>query len=257
MSGRSTSDQYMSMTPQIAAAVWIGLIPYGALCQSSSATAPPAFEFASVGPTAGGQVTLKMKPEGITALNVNLKLLIASAYGLEVCQLVGPGWITTESYNVVAKTSGAASDEQLRLMLQRLLVDRFKLKSHRETKELPVYWLIVADGGPKLRGPKEEEAFNASSAGRSPFKPGVDAVFTNKNLPGFAERLSRGIGRCVIDKTGIKGRFWFQLEWVHEKEEPGVAGPSLLAAVQEQLGLRLVEHKAPIDVLVIDAVEKP
>jgi uncharacterized protein (TIGR03435 family) len=83
-------------------------------------------------------------------------------------------------------------------------------------------------------------------------------LFTNKDLPEFAERLSRVIGRSVIDKTGIKGRFWFQLEWVPDKEHPpGSAEPSLLAAVQEQLGLKLVEDKVPTEVLVIDAVEKP
>jgi uncharacterized protein (TIGR03435 family) len=82
-------------------------------------------------------------------------------------------------------------------------------------------------------------------------------MFTNKDLPCFAERLSRVIGRPVIDKTGIKGRFWFQLEWIPAKEQPGIAGPSLLAAVQEQLRLKLVEGRAPTEVLVIDAVEKP
>jgi uncharacterized protein (TIGR03435 family) len=82
-------------------------------------------------------------------------------------------------------------------------------------------------------------------------------MFTNKDLPEFAERLSRGIGRPVIDKTGIKGRYWFQLEWAADHDERGAASPSLLAAIQEQLGLNLQERTAPIEVLVVDHVERP
>jgi uncharacterized protein (TIGR03435 family) len=140
-------------------------------------------------------------------------------------------------------------------MLRTLLEERFKLQSHRETKDLPVYWMAVAEGGPKLRDPKEEEAFNAAHAGKSPFKPGFDAIFSNKDLPEFAVRLSGGVGRTVVDKTGIKGRYWFQLEW-EAGGQPGTASPALLTAMQEQLGLRLEARIAPTDVLVIDHVEK-
>jgi uncharacterized protein (TIGR03435 family) len=251
--------QCMMIVRRIATGTLIGLIPYGAFCQSSFATAPPAFETSSIKPnkTGGARGAIQMKPEGVSGSNVTLKQLLRYAYELQESQLSGPDWIGTESYDVVGKPASPAGAAQLRLMLQRLLEDRFKMKSHRETKELPVYWLVVAEGGPKLRDPKEEEAFNAAFAGKSPFRSGFAGMFTNKDLPGFAERLSRMIGRSVIDKTGIKGRFWFQLEWVAEKEERGTAGPSLLAAVQEQAGLRLVEGKAPTEVLVIDAVERP
>ena len=93
---------------------------------------------------------------------------------------------------------------------------------------------------------------------RQRWKIAVQAwVFTNKDLPEFAERLSRRIGRPVVDKTGIKGRYWFQLEWVPDHDQPGTASPALLNAIQEQLGLKLEEHIAPTEVLVIDHVEKP
>jgi uncharacterized protein (TIGR03435 family) len=83
-------------------------------------------------------------------------------------------------------------------------------------------------------------------------------MFTNKDLPEFAERLSRVVGRVVIDKTAIKERFWFQLEWAPDEESKGgLAGPSLLSAVQDQLGLKLVDDRAPTGVLIIDAIEKP
>jgi uncharacterized protein (TIGR03435 family) len=146
-------------------------------------------------------------------------------------------------------------------MLRALLEDRFKLKTHRETKEIPAYWLLVAKGGPKLRDVKEEESFKSAHAGKSPFRPGFMAIFSNKSLPEFAQRL--GLDRPVIDKTGIEGRFWFQLEWAEEPRqttrEPLTllqAGPSLLTALEEQLGLKLEEHLASIEILIIDRAER-
>lgn len=82
-------------------------------------------------------------------------------------------------------------------------------------------------------------------------------MYTNKDLPEFAERLSRGIGRPVIDKTGIKGRYWFQLEWPIDKDHPGINEPALISAMREQLGLTLEERTAPYEILVIDEAVAP
>ena len=193
---------------------------------------------------------------GVVANNVTVKQLIRYAYELQDPQIMGPGWINTERYDITAQPKNPASTAQLRLMVQRLLEEHFKLKAHREMKELPVYWLVVAEGGPKLRDVEEEHAFNAAARAKSPFKPGLDAILKAGDLPEFAERLSRMIGRPVLDKTRIKGRFWFQLEWVPDKNQPGRAD-SLLTAMQEQLGLKVEEKRAPAEVLVIDAVEQP
>jgi uncharacterized protein (TIGR03435 family) len=193
---------------------------------------------------------------GVVANNVTVKQLIRYAFELQDPQILGPGWIDTERYNVTAQPKNPATTAQLRLLLQRLLEEYFRLKAHREIKQLPAYWLVVAEGGPKLRNVKEEQAFNAAARAKSPFTPGVDAVFKAGDLPGFAERLSRMVGRPVIDKTGIKGRFWFQLEWVPDKNQPGRADP-LLSALQKQLGLKLEEKSTPTEVLVIDVVEQP
>ena len=192
---------------------------------------------------------------GIVANNVTIKQLVRYAYELQGPQIFGPAWIGTERYNVTAQPKGAASTAQLRLLLQKLLEERFKLSAHREIKELPVYWLTVADDGPKLRDPSEEQAFNTAARQNPPFKPGFDAIFKPGDVPAFAERLSRMIGRPVMDKTGIEGRFCFQLEWA--PEQPGSVGPALLAALEEQLGLKLEEQQAPTEVLVIDAVQRP
>jgi uncharacterized protein (TIGR03435 family) len=196
-----------------------------------------------------------MRPEGVTGTNVTLMQLMRFAYELQDSQISGPDWIKAAGYDIVAKPKGSASAVQLREMLRTLLEDRFKLRTHRDTRDLAVYWLLIAEGGPKLRDPKEEEAFNAAHAGKLPFRPGLDGVFSNKDLPGFAARLSGYVGRTVVDKTGIEGRYWFQLEWA-AGDQPGTASPALLTAMQEQLGLKLEERNAPTEVLVIDHVEK-
>jgi uncharacterized protein (TIGR03435 family) len=219
----------------------------------------PSFQNSSVKSSRapGTSGPLQLKSDGLTGTNVTLRQLLRFAYGLQEPQISGPAWIDGEGYDVEAKSEGATSPVQLRGMLQNLLADRFKLKAHSEHREMPVYWLVVAEGGPKLCDPKEEEAFNAARAGKPTFRPGFAGMFTNKNLPEFAERLSRGIGRTVVDKTGIKGRYWFQLEWAADHEQPGVGSPSLLVAMREQLGLKLEEHSESIEVLIIDHAEMP
>jgi uncharacterized protein (TIGR03435 family) len=103
---------------------------------------------------------------------------------------------------------------------------------------------------------KEEEAFNAARGGKPPFKEGSNGILTNKDLPGFPERLSREIGRLVVDATGISGRCWFQLEWVPDKDHPAGGGPALRAANQEQPGLKPVEESVSSEVMVIDSAER-
>ena len=145
-------------------------------------------------------------------------------------------------------------------MLQALLLDRFKLKSHPEKREIPVYFLLIAKGGPHFRDRKEgEDAFNAlSKNGTSPFKPALAAIFKGCDLSAFAERLGRPLDRPVLDKTGIQGEYWFQIEW---SPDPGPntinVGPSLLQALRNQLGLDLEKQSATQDILVIDHVERP
>lgn len=204
----------------------------------------------------GTRGAIRMRPDGVGGDNVTLRQWIRFAYDLQDAQIVGPDWIAEDGFDLQAKAEGRVSPAQVRTALQNVLADRFKLRSHRENKELPGYRLVVAATGAKLRDPKEEEPFNAALAGKSPFKEGFAGVFTNKDLPGFAERLSRGIGRIVVDDTGIKGRYWFQLEWVPDKGQLGVDGPSLRAAIEEQVGLKLIEANVLAEVLVIDSAER-
>jgi uncharacterized protein (TIGR03435 family) len=207
-------------------------------------------------PTAGGGAAAGTF-DRIAGTNVTVKQLIQSGFGLLESEISGPPWLDKDGYDVEARPAMPTGLEQIQAMLQAMLAGRFKLKSHRETKKLPIYWLIVAHGGSKLRGATEEEAFFAALAGKPPFRPGFGGIFSKKDLPGFAERLSRGIGRAVVDKTGIKGQYWFQIEWVADKDRPGIASPALLSSLKEQSGLTLEKHRGPTEVLIIDSVERP
>ena len=239
----------------------IGLVSQAAFGQSQPA--PMAFEVVSIKPSqsAGPRSGVRAQAGNLTGKNVTLKQLMAYANDIPGYLLLGPDWIETDGYDVAAMAKNSPSATELRLMLRTLLEDRFKLKTHRETKEIPAYWLVIADGGPKLRDPKEEESFNSALGGKSPFRPGFAAVFSNKSLPEFAERLGRPMDRPLVDKTDIQGRYWFQLEWADEPDQAGrqylLVGTNLLTALREQVGLTLEEGKAKVVILMIDSAEKP
>jgi uncharacterized protein (TIGR03435 family) len=133
-------------------------------------------------------------------------------------------------------------------MMQTLLAERFKLALHRETRVLPVYALVVAKNGPKLQEANPDgRAGLTSEGGRS----GVRVTSQKAAMAGLAHRLSLDVGRPVLDRTEIKGFFRITLEWAREGD-----GPSVFAAIQEQLGLKLEATKAPIEILVIDHAQK-
>jgi uncharacterized protein (TIGR03435 family) len=130
-------------------------------------------------------------------------------------------------------------------MLQTLLAERFKLAMHSETRELPVYALVVGKSGPKIQ--EVTEGIGTMTTGRGRL---------NCRLPiaAFARYLSPTLGRTVLDRTGLTGAFEIKLEWAPDDES---SGPSIFAAVQEQLGLKLESAKGPVEILVIEHAEKP
>jgi uncharacterized protein (TIGR03435 family) len=202
---------------------------------------------------------LHNRPDGLSATNVTLRQLLVFAYHLNVSQLQGPGWIDADGFDIAAKVKDKPSGTELASRLQAVLTDRFQLKLHHETKDMPVYFLVVANGGPKLRNAKEgEDAFNALvKTGISPFKANFAAISKGCDLPAFAERLGRPLDHPVVDKTGIQGKYWFQLEWAIEPgSNSSNPSQSLLVALRDQLGLTLENQTAPQDVLVIDQAEK-
>ena len=197
----------------------------------------------------GGSGALRLSPGRVTSAppGVTARKLILEAFHLAPYQLSGgAGWLDSDRFDLEAKAEGA-NEYQLRQMLQTLLAERFKLVVHRETKEMPVYALVVAKNGPKFHEWKEGDPLPAfGSGGRA---NNFRDVGTMQRL---ADVLSSGpdtIGRPMLDKTGLKGVYVFYVEWDE--------GEDFLPAMQQQLGLKLEPQRGPVDNLVINHIEKP
>lgn len=203
-------------------------------------------------------------PNYWTFSNVSSLNLIANAYGLGMHQVIGfPAWAETDRYGLMAEMDlekleafkTLPMDEQLRqqrLMMQAVLADRYQLKAHLETREMPVYELVVAHGGPKLR----EKVLEARS-GASFFTPRNWTI--NGTMNDLASKLAGPTGGVVIDKTGLGTKtFNYDLKWTSDSQS-GLAGgaPSISTTLEEQLGLKLVPAADQVEVLVIDHIEKP
>jgi uncharacterized protein (TIGR03435 family) len=219
----------------------------------------PRFEVASIRPSGDATRDTSGSKSGhgrLTMNNVTLKRCIMGAYGIGPNQIVGgPEWLDSLRYSIEAKADTAAGDTELMGMLRTLLVDRFKLALHRETRPLQVFVLEVAKNGPKLEVSKDAESRTNNQRGS------IEARKTTMNR--FAEILSRQMDIPVVDRTGLEGVFNLKLEWDPESGKPSRADaasenrPSIFTAIQEQLGLRLRAQKAPVEVLVIDHAEAP
>jgi len=224
----------------------------------------PAFEVASIKPSAlsmkggegSGRSRIEHSPDSVTMRNVDLKDCVQWAYGVEYYQIPAPNSLDGKGYDVLAKAAGAVPVSQLRLMLQQLLAERFKLTLHRETRTMPVYALTVAKGGPKLPSPNADDGHHAVES--LPRIQDGSFVFAGTTIGEFAAKLSllRGIDRPVVDQTGIQGSFDLILKGGAEATRQA-DGASLFTLIQEQLGMKLVATKAPLEIVVIDHAEKP
>jgi uncharacterized protein (TIGR03435 family) len=257
------------------------------------ANTQPAFEVASVKPSppfsqrksfvtgvSGGPGSAD--PTRITIENYMLLGLLAMAYAAEPYQISGPSWLEDAretQFDISAKVPDGATKEQVPLMMRNLLTERFHLTAHREKKEVNVYDLVVAKNGPKLKeaapapAPSDDaeitrplkldrDGFPSVPAGRgyrmAMMNDRATAAFTDGSIEQLADLLSHQIGRPVTDSTGLKGKYDFSLRWSMEGfGKPGDdPGPTIFAAVQEQLGLRLEQKKGFIDMIVIDHIDK-
>jgi uncharacterized protein (TIGR03435 family) len=227
----------------------------------------------------GGNSSSNTNDGRFTATNVTLKSLIQyDAYGIPGPRILGgPKWIDTTRFDVEAKMDDAEAaqlkaldraknNEQTHAMFQQLLADRFKLAVHWETRELPVYALVAAKNGPKLQPTKELNGGSGTSSNGS--QTSRQLKITNQTVHELAEALTETVsgelGRNVVDKTGIEGKYDFELKWTPQTDAAPSAdngapdsGPSFFTAIQEQLGLKLESAKGPVRVLVIDHVEMP
>jgi uncharacterized protein (TIGR03435 family) len=215
-------------------------------------------------------------PERINYTGVTLKALLQRAYDVFPEQISGPEWIDTQRYTITAKVAPKTTPEQLRVMLQNLLADRFQLRLHRETKAFRTYHLAVAKNGPKLQpaeaakapitDPEERrKALNdALAATRAKVQatgyPSSSFHLPRATMADVAEQLSqRALDRPVIDDTHLDGRYAVGLIWMTEgarSREDATQGPSIFAAVQEQLGLELKSATDQLPALIIDSAEK-
>ncbi len=242
------------------------------LAMATGAAQTPQFDVASIkatdpsAPRPGRLQTIfvSTSPGRLTAKNATLKDLIKGAYGLDDYQVSGGlQWIASARFDVEAKTTSGANRDQLLKMLQTLLAERFRLAVHRETKELAVYALVVAKGGPKFHALKPEEAACWPACEGS---PGKLNHLRQSDLPTLARYLTRlGSDLPVIDKTGLTGHFGLDLDMEKIMEAAQNGGPPTNAAIydatvnamQDELGLKLTPAKASVEMLVIDHAEKP
>ena len=219
-----------------------------------------------------GSTSLRYSIDGVKATG-SLRHLVLFAYNLRDFQLEGgQDWLNTATWEVRAtidppEPDPSKMDEAQRLVwsdrqrarFQALLVDRFHLKCHMTTKEQPIYQLVVAKGGLKITetAAATEKQHSISVNGQN-HKMEMKAI--GVDMADLMRSLSGDLGRMVVDKTGLTGHYDVNLTWASEAEaDPGDApsGPTLFTALEEQLGLKLVPAKGPVDVLVIDSLEKP
>jgi bla regulator protein BlaR1 len=249
------------------------------------------FEVASIKPSPLFDRIMSVRPlPGRLTADATLQVLMQYAYGVQPFQLAGgPGWLTSDHYEIEARADASADRDQIFRMLQSLLEDRFQLKTHREMKELPVFTLVSDRGGFKLPAPRDgtcvdtpaDAAVEWVGAGRMA-APGElppangrcgSVVVSVAQMRGgkivmseFVRALSMMLGRSVLDKTGFTAPFDLQLDFVPDETTPAMPPPppgsdmpgvSIAQALQQQLGLRLESTKGPVEMLVVDQAERP
>jgi uncharacterized protein (TIGR03435 family) len=273
--------------------------PRLAMLRAQAQPADPAFDVASVKANSSGEWRKSIGPAPggrFLATNQTLRDLMPFAYGLpqvaaNIRIVGGPNWIDSDRFDIVAKTDGTPTPQEMGAMLRTLLKDRFKLAAHGETRELPIYALVTtasrADLGPRLRRSAVSEADCAARRAAirrrelvPPPQPGKPPICgSGRTVPGkmtavgwpmeqLVSALTPFAGRVVLDRTGLSGLFDFDVEWTPDQlprqppDDPDPIridpnGPALFTALPEQLGLKLESTKGPVDVLVVDRAEKP
>lgn len=255
-----------------------------------AAASSPIFEYdvASIKLNTSGSASVGVRntPDGYSVTNVQVQELMQWAFGVQSYQMIAaPEWFASERYDIEAKMDPAVADAFQKLnaddrrtarqhMLQTLVMDRLKMTIHRETRELPVYSLVIGKGGSKLQEtkpsapgvpvPRGGVSVRNSRTGSGPMTLTV-LHCTNTELPNV---FVPHVGRTIIDKTGLTSVYDFTLQFMPDGAAvaPGAgagssatdpSAPSIFTAIQEQLGLKLEAGKGPVEVMVIDHAERP
>jgi uncharacterized protein (TIGR03435 family) len=207
-------------------------------------------------PSAGGTSFNVYDGGRVKIANEPVKLLIRTAFQLQNSQVAGvPAWVESDRYDIEAKTGRPEKPAPGTLgpYLQDMLAQRFHMQSHRETRELTVWAMVSGKGGTKLKPASEDErAGMNTSNGISSTK----AVATATTMELLTVYIGNRLGAIVQDQTGLKGAYDFTLEWAPD-QAANASAPSLITAIEEQLGLKLESRKSPVEVLVIDRIERP
>lgn len=230
-----------------------------------SADADPSYEVATIKPSNpdGGNSGFHMQGRRLFIENKTLREIFIFACGIHPKQLIGePAWFASDHYDIdgVLDVKGEPSLKQMQHIVQKLLADRFALKFHRETRELPVYALAVAQGGPKIAKSKGDP--NVLGDENDQIHAGQHTMaITNMSMTDFTLIMQFFMDRPVVDQTGLAGKWDFTWTWTTDESRvpPDAINPppGLFTAIQEQLGLKLEARKAPAEVLVVDHVEQP
>ncbi|MGA2730964.1 MAG: TIGR03435 family protein [Terracidiphilus sp.] len=258
------------------------LLPFAATAQapkteSSPKPAPtPSFDVVSIhlsppSPDGHNHIWNDVHESHFRTGNLSIRDLIQYAYYLPKSQILGgPPWLNSAMYDIDAKSDpevdarlkampGDAAAQQKRLMVQALLADRFAFAAHHETRELPIYNLVLAKGGAKFQ-PSDRSGTTIDT-----WRSRMHVAGSDDTIGLLARELAQLQGRVVVNKTGLSGRYDLTLRWTpHDAPPPLLNGapdpnapPGLFTAIQEQLGLKLESSKGPVDVLVIDKIEQP
>lgn len=247
------------------------------LSAQTSPAGTPVFEVASIRQNMNPNPRWRMgfTADGLSATDVTLQWVLRDAYELWNDDLWsgGPAWLNERRFDIEAKYDVSRypnpTHEQRQAMLQQLLADRFKLVVHHESKQFPLYALVVANGGPKFEETKPEDIHHSGLDGTavcvitrskmgSTGLEGCTMADLARNLTAWTRH---DLGRTIVDQTGLTGRYTVAVEWtpdnVPTSSIQNYTGPSILTAVKEQLGLELKPIKGPLDTIVIDHVEMP
>jgi uncharacterized protein (TIGR03435 family) len=297
---RMTLKMGLGRSLLVVAAAWVAIATPAVFGQETAApqTANPVikpieFDVVSIKPdkSENGMIRMMNKPDGYSGTNVTLKMVLEMAYGIKEDLISGePSWVDSTNFDIEAKLTPEdvaalknLTDDQRSLarrhMFQVFLADRFQLKAHVETKQLPVYELVLAKNSSKMKEATPGDTYangikgpdGVAHAGMMRIGgEGSGVELTAQGIPvtSLVAMLSRQVHRTVLDKTGLTGKYDVTLKWTPDDGPGGMsraaddgssgdAPPNLFTAVQEQLGLKLQPAKGPVDTLVIDHVEKP
>lgn len=248
------------------------LTAFSFLCARGVALAgEPVFEVASITPCEPGTPAQEMEHTGITnfvspggrfrAHATTIEFLMEWAYGLQPSQhSKGPGWFGTDRFDIVAKADHDATENEEKLMVQTLLADRFRLRLHRESKEVAAYVVSVGRSAPKLFPPKDGELHAMRfTMGGGPDQKIVTyhVIATRYTLAQLTDVFARRVDRVIVDKTGMGGEFDFTVDLSPDEGSASLTDASmLLAAMKEQLGFNIQSEKAVVDYYEIDGVDK-